>query len=324
MSSLDNMKARLNYHGGGRQIDRMNEDKLRSLKKALLYSYQSATVELADGRQFRALINHDKLKVAYEDKIISIPFKDICLNKEFSGEKTPDAEEVIGMKAGDTFKWIPLHEEYMEPTYWIVYLQYSEETAYFRGEIREAPTELEIEDEDGNSRIYHTWFKGPEQEAIEWRSKHRESWNELNYTRIMYVTKDELTTGYFHRFQILTIEGNRWQVEAVNEAYGDNIIKVALHEYFNDNLPDTEHKSTDDLQSEIHGDSIVYPYDTRTYEAPYEDLDNNKWTVSDDSLVKIKEQDGTKVTLYIKSPVSGKFVLTYGDDLTKEITIGSL
>jgi len=87
MSSLETLNKRLEYRGGGkgRQIDRLNEDKLRALKKALLYSYQSATVELEDGRQFRALINHDKLKVAYEDKIISIPFKDICLNKPFSG-----------------------------------------------------------------------------------------------------------------------------------------------------------------------------------------------------------------------------------------------
>ena len=103
----------------------MNQDKLRGLKKALLYSYQSATVELEDGRQFRALINHDKLKVDYQDKIISIPFKDICLNKPFSGQKTPAGEQIIGMKAGDTFKWIPLHPEFMEPTYWIVFLQYS-------------------------------------------------------------------------------------------------------------------------------------------------------------------------------------------------------
>lgn len=40
MSGLDNMKARINYNGGKNQQDRMIEDKLRSLKKAMLYSYQ--------------------------------------------------------------------------------------------------------------------------------------------------------------------------------------------------------------------------------------------------------------------------------------------
>ena len=33
--------------------DRMNESKLRSLKKALLYSYQAATAILADEREFK-------------------------------------------------------------------------------------------------------------------------------------------------------------------------------------------------------------------------------------------------------------------------------
>ena len=104
MSGLDNLGLRLQYTGGNRQIDRMNEDKLKSLKKALLYSYQSATAILADGREFRCLINPDKLKNVYDDKIISIPFKDICLNKDRIG-KTTNGIEDIGMKPGDIFTW---------------------------------------------------------------------------------------------------------------------------------------------------------------------------------------------------------------------------
>ena len=65
MSGLDNMQTRINYSGGKRQVDRMNENKLKSLKKALLYSYQSATALLADRREFRCLINPDKLKNEY-------------------------------------------------------------------------------------------------------------------------------------------------------------------------------------------------------------------------------------------------------------------
>jgi hypothetical protein len=40
----------------------MYEDKRRSLRKALLYSYQSNTAILSDGREFRCLINPDKNK----------------------------------------------------------------------------------------------------------------------------------------------------------------------------------------------------------------------------------------------------------------------
>ena len=104
MSSLDNLKNRINYAGGPNQEKRMNNDKLRSLKKALLYSYQGQTAILNDGREFRCLINHDKLKEDYDDKIISIPYKDICLNSGQIHGKTSQGEEEIGMKVGDTFK----------------------------------------------------------------------------------------------------------------------------------------------------------------------------------------------------------------------------
>ena len=105
MSSLDNLQKRLNYYGGPKQEERMNSDKLRSLRKALLYSYQAQTAILTDNREFRCLINHDKLKEDYDDKIISIPYRDICLNADKIGNKTSDGMQDIGMKVGDTFTW---------------------------------------------------------------------------------------------------------------------------------------------------------------------------------------------------------------------------
>ena len=74
------MRTRINYVGGKNQQGRMNRDKAATLRKALLYSYQAATAVLSDNREFRCLINPDKLKNDYDDKIISIPFEDICLN----------------------------------------------------------------------------------------------------------------------------------------------------------------------------------------------------------------------------------------------------
>lgn len=114
MSGLDNLRTRLQYHGGERQISRMNEDKLRTLKKALLYSYQSATAVLADGREFRCLINPDMIKNEYDNKLISIPYYDICLNErelaeelgeEWHPKKTTEGLQEVGMKTGDVFTW---------------------------------------------------------------------------------------------------------------------------------------------------------------------------------------------------------------------------
>ena len=93
MTALDNMRKRLDYNGGANQQSRMISDKLHSLKKASLYSYQGATIiidnpdydeksnEGLGGLQnlkFRGLMNPDKLSYEADKKILSIPFKDIC------------------------------------------------------------------------------------------------------------------------------------------------------------------------------------------------------------------------------------------------------
>ena len=67
------------------QLLRIRQDKLRSLKRALYNSYQSAVIVFdKDDRQlhFRCLINHDKLKVDYEDKILSIPYREVPVEYE--------------------------------------------------------------------------------------------------------------------------------------------------------------------------------------------------------------------------------------------------
>ena len=145
MSGLENLQTRLQYRGGNAQIDRMKSSKVKTLKRALLYSYQSATAILNDGREFRCLINKDKTKLYSDDKVISIPFDDICLNeKELKGVpigkyKTSEGTQVIGMKPGDVFTWKDTH------TNWIVYLQKLEETAYFRAEIRQCNHTLDVD-----------------------------------------------------------------------------------------------------------------------------------------------------------------------------------
>jgi hypothetical protein len=158
---LSTMQSRLNVYGGPDQWIRMREDKLRSLKKALLYSYQSAIVQKYDVKKnskadyiiqlitrlqdqidlteseiaflveleeeynidlergsveyinklkeivdslvnssplFRCLINHDKLKVDYEDKIISIPFEEAPVGSN----KIQDTD----FHNGTVFKWV--------------------------------------------------------------------------------------------------------------------------------------------------------------------------------------------------------------------------
>jgi len=94
----------------------MIEDKERSFRNSLWRAYQSATAVLQDGREFRCLINPNKLSMELDDKMLSIPFKDICLNKAPGADgKTSVAKEDIGVKCGDVITWKENN------THWIVY-----------------------------------------------------------------------------------------------------------------------------------------------------------------------------------------------------------
>ena len=87
LNGVNAMAARLGMHGGAPQEDRMIRDRRRSLDKAVLFSYQGAFVqkipwdnfnsenELEESPAVRALINPNKLKQDYDDKIISTGFE---------------------------------------------------------------------------------------------------------------------------------------------------------------------------------------------------------------------------------------------------------
>lgn len=196
--SLELLNKRLQYQGGN-QEQRFINDKLRGLKKALLYSYQAATAILSDGKEFRCLINPDKNKPAYDNKILSIPYKDICLNAPRVG-KTSEGEIDIDIKPGDVFTWKETN------THWLVYLEYIEEDAYFRSEIRRCDQEVKIED---NS--YWVYIRGPVETSIEWTQKTGIEWNTLNYSLVMYITADEITNNYFERFKTIKILDPRYK-----------------------------------------------------------------------------------------------------------------
>jgi hypothetical protein len=89
-----------------------------------------------DAPEVRALINPDKVKQDYDDKILSIDYQ-------------------AGFEPGDVFEWKKTN------TYWLIYLQEITEDAYFRGEIRRCRYQLKFKDDDGN--YCSTWaaIRGP-------------------------------------------------------------------------------------------------------------------------------------------------------------------
>ena len=312
MSGYESLIKRLEYFGGNAE-GRMDEDKVRSLRKALLYSYQAATCELADGRLFRCLINPDKDKPDYDNKIISIPYKDIELSKPIGGEKTLPGRETIGMKPGDVFKWVGTD------TYWIVYLEHREERAYFRAEIRLCEKEVTI----GNN-TYHIYWKGPDDTTIRWNQKKGTEWNDLNYGAEFFITANEETLNYLHRFAKVKIDNQIWQVAVVNAASGDGIIKVCLEEYFNDPINDAreEEKKQEPVVIPTISPVKVSPLETVTFVAEGAES-GGTWTIPSSYLQFISKENNTMTAQVIRTK-RGEFTLLYtvGNAVyTQDITV---
>ena len=327
--SLELLNKRLQYQGGN-QEQRFINDKLRGLKRALLYSYQAATATLSDGKEFRCLINPDKNKPAYDNKILSIPYKDICLNAPRVG-KTSEGEIDIDIKPGDVFTWKETN------THWLVYLEYIEEDAYFRSEIRRCDQEVKIED---NS--YWVYIRGPVETSIEWNQKAGIEWNTLNYSLVMYITADKITNNYFERFKTIKILDPRynkektWQVVGVDPYYGDGIIQVFLDEYFENSIADAvaaensaetgKENPVDETAAYIDGPTEVQQYSKAYYEI--HNAEEGHWYLK----WKNEEQDLKSSLKIIPLNISigelGTFTLIYRiqgqDDITLDVKIVAL
>ena len=308
---------------GGHTEGRMNQDKLRTLKKALFNSYQAETAVLADGREFKCLINPNKLKPDYDEKIISIPFEDICLNAERVG-KTTQGFQTIGMKSGDVFQWKETG------TYWIAYLQRLEESAYFRANIKKCQFELEVE-----GKKYRVYVRGPQETTIDWQQKKGIVWNDLNYTLALTITKDENTSAFFHRFTKVKFNNKMWEVQAIDDISVENVIDVYLKEYYSNEIEEEYLKEQQENLPEImppqgnevyiDGLTTVYPFDI--YEYTIKNTSGGKW-VLEGGKAKILEQTESKVKIEITSGRSGSVSLIYRkqgeEDIVLSITIDSL
>lgn len=313
---LNNLRTRLNYQGGETAESRFQLDKLKSLKKALLYSYQAETAVI-DGKMFRCLLNPNKEKADYDCKIISIPYADICLGKydEETKEKIikkPDGKTnqnfiPTGIEAGKVFLWEETN------SHWLVYLQFLQEDAYFRGEVyrcEEEPVEI-------NGHQYYVYIRGPVETTIQWRQKKSINWNDLNYSLIMYITKNEETLDYFHRFNKIKIGKDMWEIKTVDPYSADGIIEVCLGEWFNNEYAeapveestDIDESAIDQTLPRIEGPKIVKPFDTVSFSIV--GLSNGDWIIDDNRKAKFIKSENNIITIEIITGKSGSFTLSY-------------
>lgn len=338
IDGLRDQQLRLGQGGGFNQQDRMILDKKRSFDKALLYSYQACTIKriactdnkdntdypninhLNNKEICRALINPDKNKMDYDDKIVSVAYED-------------------NYHPGDVFEWVGTN------TYWMIYLQELEERAYFRGEIRKCSHQINWEDENGEHSTYAA-IRGPVETKINYIQKHEISVDTPNYSLDIYIPRNKDTLSFFRRYQKFYLQSREesgpiicWRVEAVDWISTPGILEVTAVEYY---INETE----DDLEKGIVGGLKVDPIDPNkdlmsmaiegpTFikpKQPYEyyckgfnngaeawSVDTNKYPVE----FKVDPKDPMHIKLIWFKSYHGQFELKYGN-YSKTIVVESL
>ena len=309
-----NMVKRLRYHGGKDQQDRMIKDKQKTLEKAFLYSYQGAKVKNIETEEIaRALINPNKLKQDYDDKIISIGFD-------------------YGYQPGTVFEWLNTN------SHWLVYLQDLTELAYFKGDIRKCSYQISWEDEDGNLCSTYVAVRGPVETKINFIQKNGISVDTPNHTLNILMPKTSNTLKYFTRYSRFYLQGIMeedkqicWRVEATDSISMPGILEITAMEYYSNEIEDdiengivggliVELADPEPVRSLIKGENYIKP--RREYVYTYQGLESSKWEVPADLPVDWTD-NGKSITLKWLPTYSGQFTIKYGTQ-EKNIIVESL
>ena len=319
IEGITDMSKHLSYHGGLFQQNRQIRDKQKSLQKALLYSYQGAFVKKYslndENKVVRALINPNKLKQDYDDKIISIGFEH-------------------DFHTGDIIEWVDTN------TYWLIYLQQNSEVAYFRGDIRKC--RYQISWKDGNEiKSTYAAVRGPVETKINSAQKHGIIVDTPNYSLSILLPLNKDTLKQFKRYSkffLQNIEGSEqicWKVEAIDSISTPGILEViATEDYINDFEDDIKHgivgglvqevenPNDIDVENTIIGETFIKPKTTNVYY--FNGNIQSEWLLKGKNLpIKINKINNYTIELFWDSTYSGQFILSYGD-YEKTIVVESL
>ena len=313
LDGIDQQSALLAYNGGHAQQDRMIRDKRRTLDRVVLYSYQGADVKKVDAdedeRPIRALINPNKVKQDYDDKVISIGYE-------------------FGYKPGDVFTWVGTN------TQWLIYLQDLTELAYFRGDIRKCSYKMNWKDEDGNLQSTYAAIRGPIETKINTATKNGTQYNFPNYTLNLLIPKNEATLKHFRRYTKFYLRDKEegapevcWRVSTANWVSMPGIIELTAEEYYiNEDLDDIEEgivgsdevivitgDEPEETENKIEGETFIKAKKTYTYKYQGEQHANAKFIVDQKKYpITIISEEENAITLKWNTSYHGQFELRYG------------
>lgn len=313
LEGLDHQTALLEYNGGHSQQERMICDKRRTLDRVVLYSYQAADVKLTtaedEEKPVRALINPNKVKQDYDDKILSIGYE-------------------YGYKPGDVFQWVGTN------TYWLIYLQDLTELAYFRGDIRRCSYNISWKDEAGEKHSIFAAVRGPVETKIDTATKNGNQYNYPNYSLSLLIPKTKETLEHFRRYTKFYLKGTDegapevcWRIEAVDWISMPGAMEIAATEYYiNNDLDDIEEglvgfegtisgieDEPEENTNPIKGDQFIKAKKVYTYTYDGEKDSRADFIIDQKKYpIEIISKDSNSITIKWNTSYHGQFNLQYG------------
>ena len=334
ISGVNNNADYLKRRGGYAQQDRMITDKRKTLDRAVKYSYQAALVKKVEEETpqedimepvgfnekpegpFPALINPNKLKQDYDDKIISIGYE-------------------YDFHTGNVFEW------YNTNTYWLIYLQDLTELAYFRGDIRKCRYQINWQDEKGLIHTTYAAVRGPVETKINFLQKNGISLDTPNNSLELLLPKSKETITMFKRYAKFFLGDldypeytKVWRVEASDNYSMPGILVITAVEYYiNKDQDDTEGQIVGGLtatplqlfsleEEAIIGEGFIKP--KKEYIYTFDGAMMADWVIdSKADVITSTEIDEHTIKLKWNSSYSGQFTLSYGT-YSKTIVVESL
>ena len=318
IDGIDDLSMRLRQMGGHRQQERMIHDKRATLDRAIWNSYQAAEVIKVDAeykKPIRCLINPNKLKQDYDDKIISIGYE-------------------YNFKCGDVFEWLGTK------THWLIYLQDLTELAYFRGDIRKCSYKISWEDDSGKHETYAA-IRGPVETKINYIQKHGISVDTPNHSLHILMPLNEYTLKYFQRYKKFYLNSfddvtNKicWRVEATDAISTPGILEINAVEYYANEHEDDikngivggliiepDNPNEENIEDLIIGETFIKPQ--KYYHYRFNGAIISNWIYDEKLPIKVKMMDDDEIEIKWTANYSGQFKLEYGG-YEKTIIVESL
>lgn len=292
IENLELFKMRARAANNDRQHNRMIMDKLRGFHRALLYSYQATWIR-RDGDEenpwVRALMNPDKVKFDYDEKIVSVEFE-------------------YGFHPGDTFEW-----GQGTGSHWIILKPEETELAYFRANCRRCQYLTARDPETHEEFSQWAAIRGPVETKINSIQKAGIVADVPNLTLDIYMTDTEQNRRTFERYKRFEFEGRFWKVQAPDFISTSGVYEIQAEEDYEcheDEMFITANEQIEPVPedvNEILGDTHIKPTEPHYYYMKLTD-DIGEWSIT---LPASKNKEVDDVLEY--KVVGNRFKVTWTD-----------